>query len=214
MRLSFLLIFLSSLSSAQNWQACDSLDISCCQYNVFGPNTITITVTNNSSVLFDYPSFVLFNSNMDTVAIETVNYFGIGSNPQSHTMNIVAPLNLPMTGYLNLYSLFFDTLACSFPFTVPDTVIGIADVQHAGYALKAYPNPVAENGEIEIQLNGLSPGSVELKITDTTGRISGDTSITIDANGNGKAMVNLHSQGCYFITVRQDRIFLSEILIR
>src|SRR6187549_2614975 len=101
-------IFLSSTCFIQNFPACVSLVINCFTYNTFGPNTISLTVSNNSSVLFDYPGFVLLDSNMDTIAIETVNYFGISTGPQTHTMNIVAPFTLPLSGYLNLYILFYD----------------------------------------------------------------------------------------------------------
>jgi hypothetical protein len=76
-------------ANAQNLPACDSLVITCCAFDSLGANTVTIFVSNPSSVLFDYPGFVLLDASMDTIAKETVNYFGIGTNPQPHTMNII-----------------------------------------------------------------------------------------------------------------------------
>lgn len=39
--------------------------------------TIMLTVANGSSDLFDYPGFVLLDSEGDTLAKETVYYFGM-----------------------------------------------------------------------------------------------------------------------------------------
>jgi len=96
---------------------------------------------------------------MDTIAIETVNYFGIGSGPQTHTMNLVAPLNLPFTGFLNLYTSFYDSIACSFPIAIPDTTTGLAlDFQDKGY-LNLHPNPL-----IQFETGKLQPGISHIKI--------------------------------------------------
>jgi hypothetical protein len=198
---------------AQNFPACDSLDISCCEYNVFGPNTITITVTNNSSVLFDYPSFVLFDANMDTIAMETVTYFGIGTNPQPHTMTIVAPLNLPMTGFLNLYTLFFDTLACSFPFTVPDTMTGINPISQQGIGILVQPNP-ARDGIAEINMHGLRPGEAQLLISDMAGRECIKQSIQVGKNGRAVTIITIGEPGCYLVTVQQEKVLLTCKLVR
>lgn len=129
----------------QNLPQCDSLVIQCCG---FGNDTLTIQVANPTSELFDYPGFILFNSNMDTIAKETVNYFGIGTWPQQHILQVVAPLELSFNGYLNLYSWFYDSLSCSFPVTIQDTISsGIeTDNQHD---FQVYPNPTKGNFKIE-----------------------------------------------------------------
>ena len=199
--LLFFFLIQSFASFSQNWPACDSLEITCCQYNVFGPNTITITVTNNSSVLFDYPNFILFDSNMDTLAIETVTYFGIGSNPQPHTMNMVAPLNLPLTGYLNLYSLFGDTLTCSFQITIPDTVSNVTALENAGDDMVIYSD---DGGVTIVGVKGFDPGMAVIRCIDTTGRECVKKSLGIDAAGNGNSQVMIPEKGCYFISVQQD----------
>ncbi|HKR05822.1 MAG TPA: T9SS type A sorting domain-containing protein [Bacteroidia bacterium] len=148
------IIFLSASAQAQNLPACDSLIINCCTFTA-NPPAFTIQVSNYSSVLFDYPGFVLFDSNMDTIAKETVTYFGISVGPQPHTLNIVAPLVLPFTGFLNLYTWFYDSLACSFPFTIPDTITGINNAVR-NRRIKIFPNPAS--GKAIIEAAGFSEG--------------------------------------------------------
>ncbi|MEZ5197354.1 MAG: hypothetical protein R2764_13435 [Bacteroidales bacterium] len=65
---------------------------------------------------------------MDTVAKETVNYYGIGAYWQPHTLELNAPITLPFAGYLELHTGFFSSLACSFPITIADTIsVGIPE---------------------------------------------------------------------------------------
>jgi len=161
-------LFLSSFINAQNLPACDSLIVNCCAIDSMGPNTITLYATNFSSELFDYPGFVLFDANMDTIAKETVNYFGIGTWTQPHTLNVLAPLNLPFTGYLNLYMLFYQEFACSFPITISDTATGIQLPDEIG-DVKLYPNPFTEYVTIEIE-NFPGSENLYLSICDLPGR--------------------------------------------
>ena len=162
----FLLAALSARS--QNLPACDSLVINCCTFDSVGQNTLTLYASNHSSVLFDYPGFVLLDNAMDTIAKETVNYFGIGGGPQPHTLNIVAPLNLPFTGYLNLYTLFYVSLDCSFPFYIPDTVNGVRNLDNA-VSIKLSPNPAAQFTTIEAE--GFDAGGLTVSLYDISGRV-------------------------------------------
>jgi hypothetical protein len=91
---------------------------------------------------------------MDTIAKETVEYFGIAGSLQPHTLNIVSPLNLPFTGYLNLYTLFYDSLDCSFPFYIPDTTTGISEMT-TSKDIHVYPNPAVN--EVAVEIDGFSP---------------------------------------------------------
>ncbi len=168
--LSFLVltIFFSNTSRAQNFPACDTLIINCCSVNISGPNTITLTAANSSSVLFDYPGFAILDSNGDTVAIEMVNYFGIGTSPQIHIMNVVAPFTLPFTGTLQLYMLFYDTLACEFPITIPDTVSGLPE--HANQ-LKIFPNPVQSTFTIDASQTPFASGTIRMDFFDVCGKL-------------------------------------------
>lgn len=97
---------------------CDSLLIVELQYGAFNDSTVNVTVENYSSTLFDYPGFVLLDDNGDTVAIETVNYFGIGVGPQLHTLVLVPGATLPagnFIGTLELWTGFYTAHACTFP---------------------------------------------------------------------------------------------------
>ena len=137
----YILFLLPTLTAAQNVPQCDSLIINCCD---FGTNTLTIQVSNTASAyFFDYPGWILFDSNMDTIAKETVTYFGIGPGFQPHQLQVVAPLNLPLNGFLNLYTLFYDSLDCSFPFTIADTLSTLVPgIKNEG-AIRLYPNPTS-----------------------------------------------------------------------
>jgi hypothetical protein len=164
--LFLLLIFLlSSLPRAQNSSACDSLVIDCCSFNIT-QNTVSLIASNYSSYLFDYPGFILYNTSMDTVAFETVNYFGIGIG-QTHTLDILHPFSLPFDGILELYTLFYDTLWCTFEVTIPDTVSTTVMNSELNRA-NIFPNP-ADN-EITVELGGLkSMTNLNLRIINSFG---------------------------------------------
>jgi hypothetical protein len=49
-------------------------------------NILHLEASNLSDDIFSYPGFVLYNTVGDTIAKETVNYFGIGWNYQSHDL--------------------------------------------------------------------------------------------------------------------------------
>jgi len=126
------------MTGAQNSTVCDSLVIECCSFDIT-QNTISLIASNYSSYLFDYPGFILYNSGMDTVAFETVNYFGIGLD-QTHTLEIIHPLSLPFEGILELYTFFYDTLWCTFDVAIPDTVTSSEKMKDY-VEIKIFPNP-------------------------------------------------------------------------
>lgn len=97
---------------------CDSLFIVELQYGAFDDSTVNVTVENYGTTLFDYPGFILLDDNGDPIAIETVNYFGIGVGPQLHMLSIEPGATLPtgnFTGTLQLWTGFYTSLACAFP---------------------------------------------------------------------------------------------------
>jgi hypothetical protein len=142
----FLIILLSEISRSQNIPTCDSLVIECCSFDVT-QNTVKLIASNYSSYLFDYPGFILYNTDMDTVAFETVNYYGI-STEQPHWLNIIHPFSLPFDGILELYVLFYDSLTCTFEVTIPDTITtGAKNIEFK--ELRIFPNPVEDLLNIE-----------------------------------------------------------------
>ena len=161
--------FLPLFTQAQNLPSCDSLVINCCTFDSVGPGTLSLFADNHSvTEFYGYPNFVLFDANMDTVAKETVTYFGIGSGFQVHTLDILTPVLLPFSGKLNLYKGFGATLCCSFPFSIPDTVNAVTDL-NAGSDFDVYPNPSA--GEVHVTFKNIStPGELRLAVTDVAGR--------------------------------------------
>lgn len=96
---------------------CAALELHSVQWAAFTDTAIVVHVSNNNMVaeLFDYPNFILFDSSGDTLAKETVYYFGIGEDSW-HTMRVmddaVIP-GVPFTGVLELWTGFTSELACS-----------------------------------------------------------------------------------------------------
>lgn len=118
-------LLITSISGmAQN--ACDSLEIVSVTYSPFSDTSIEVRVINhNQQTLFDYPGFLLLNAQGDTVAKETVMYFGIGGM-QTHLMAVKPGMitSAEFEGTLELWTLFFDTVACTWTDTFrlcPDT---------------------------------------------------------------------------------------------
>ncbi|MEO8086135.1 MAG: T9SS type A sorting domain-containing protein [Bacteroidota bacterium] len=203
------LFTISFFAKAQNLPACDSLLISCCTYDSLGPNTLTIYASNPSSVLFDYPGFVLLNATNDTIAKETVSYFGIGTGPQPHTLQIVAPLILPFQGKLELFSLFYQSLDCTFPFYIPDTIASVRDLQKKG-ALNIYPNPAVNSTMVE--LDGFDAGNnLSIGVYDVMGR---EVMRTEFDHSPMEISVKELSEGTYVIRIFDQNLFLnSKVLI-
>ena len=106
--------FLFSLS-ANAQTVCDSLDFVSVKYNPFTDSVIVVHVeNNNTSEIFDYPGFVLLDANDDTLAKETVNYFGIGEE-SVHSLEVRSGVHNPLDnfeGTLQLYSDFYGTFEC------------------------------------------------------------------------------------------------------
>ncbi len=198
---------ISGYTYGQNLPACDSLVIDCCSFNPPGSDSLMITVTNFSSVLFDYPSFVLLDMNMDTIAVETVNYFGIGSNPQTHYMNLVAPLVLPFSGYLNLNTLFNSSLACTFPIIIPDTTTGLAD-DIPDNTLQLYPNPLAVSGKLNFDTGKIQEGMYSVSIISVTGQL---IKTNPPVNKHNLTSPDTHEliPGIYVLQVRSEENFYS-----
>jgi hypothetical protein len=208
--LLFFLALLPFISKAQNHPACDSLVIQCCTFDTVGTDTLTILVTNYSTTyFFDYPGFLLLNATMDTIyAVETVNYFGIGPTPQPHYLEIIQPINLPFTGYLQLYTSFYDTLRCTFPFFIADTTsTGIQKTNYSA-SMTIYPNP--SSGELHLNWNGDKPAeSAFISIHNLLGEEIYQTSYTPQLS------LKINS-GIYFLRVYDERgklIALKKLLI-
>ncbi|MEI2825911.1 MAG: hypothetical protein V9F04_05505 [Dermatophilaceae bacterium] len=75
--------------------ACDSLLINSISWDPFGDTAIVLSASNNSATLFDYPGFILFDDQGDTLAKETVNYFGISQGPQTHYLIVQPGATIP-----------------------------------------------------------------------------------------------------------------------
>ncbi len=95
--------------------ACDSLVLAGISWSPFSDTALLVHVFNPTSALFDYPGFILLGTNGDTLAKETVNFFGIGQESW-HTLAVQPGATIPQgpfNGTLELWTLFGQELACS-----------------------------------------------------------------------------------------------------
>jgi hypothetical protein len=94
---------------------CDELDIVSVLWHPFTDTALVVHVRNNSTTLFDYPNFILLDDANDTLAFETVNFFGIGSESW-HVMPLrdgVELPNVPFNARLELWTFFTSELGCA-----------------------------------------------------------------------------------------------------
>lgn len=94
---------------------CDDLELVSVQWAAFSDTAVVVHVQNNSTELFDYPNFILFDAQGDTLAKEAVNFFGIAgeSRHSLRVMDGVTMPSVPFNGRLELWTGFTDSLACA-----------------------------------------------------------------------------------------------------
>lgn len=93
---------------------CSELDVEL-QWHPFTDTALVVHVQHNTVEVFDYPNFILFDAQGDTIAIEQVESF---SFPQDswHILPLLDGVSLsgaPFNGRLELWTGFGSTLACS-----------------------------------------------------------------------------------------------------
>lgn len=112
---SLALVFAFGAANGQTF--CDSIMVESINYSPFTDTAIYVHIYNNSSEMVDYPGFVLINSNGDTVAKESVNFFVLGQESY-HMLEVYPGVNDPLTpfeGELHLWEGFWQTQLCVWP---------------------------------------------------------------------------------------------------
>lgn len=160
----FFLFLLLPIFGFNQQTVCDSITIDNIYVNV-NNNQVELTATNNSSEFFPYPGWILFDDQQDTIAKETVNFFGFAGQT-NFLLDIQSTLTLPFTGTLNLYSGFYDTLWCSKSVTIDSSMLSIFDGEN--YNTKAYPNPI--NNQCTIDLN-MAAGYYHVELYNNSGQL-------------------------------------------
>lgn len=95
---------------------CDSVVVESVEWAAFNTSSIVVHVLNPTSELFDYPNFILYNAQGDTLAVEETFLFGIAGDSW-HRLDIVDGATMPegpFQGTLELYTGFGLQLACTF----------------------------------------------------------------------------------------------------
>lgn len=101
--------------SGNGGSSCDDLDLVSVQWAAFSDTAVVVHVMNNSAELFNYPNFILFTAQGDTLAKETVNFFGIAGESW-HVLRVMDGVIMPpaaFNGRLELWTGFTDSLACA-----------------------------------------------------------------------------------------------------
>ena len=99
---TLLSIIYSSITFAQS--PCDSLDINV-KYYPFYDSMIQVDVINHGQTFFGYPVFKIYDQTQDSVAVETLNLFGI-AQASSHILD-VNPNNVPTPSFNGNLVLFY-----------------------------------------------------------------------------------------------------------
>ncbi len=209
-RFLLVLLFFPFYLNGQNTPACDSVYIDCCNFDLT-ENTITLTAENQSSVLFDYPGFVILDANNDTIAKETVNYFGIGWGPQQHTLSIYNAPDLPFSGTLKLYTWFYDSLSCTFDVEIQDTTLNNT-ISSFKTNINIYPNPC--NDQLWISWDDETEVPLQISILDLNGQMVKE----IKNNLSGAQVLNFDlaelEAGLYFLNIQTEEKVIEEKLIK
>lgn len=95
---------------------CDSLAIASVEWQAFADTAVMVHAINTSTEIFSYPNFILYDAQGDTLAVETVNFFGIAGDSW-HTLDLVDGATMPegpFQGTLALFTGFGVELACTF----------------------------------------------------------------------------------------------------
>ena len=142
---------------------CDSILITNFDYTPDSLNRISLFAANANMDIISYPGFVVLNHLGDTMAKETVNYFGIGFFPQQHFLEVYQPITNPFAGTIELHSWFYDSLRCVFPFTLDTTLSKMNDILND---MSLYPNPTKDL----VFISGGLP-NVDFRIYDSFGRL-------------------------------------------
>ena len=180
----FILLFLSSFSQTEG-DPCDSIFVHSCLPNATGIQ-IEVVVSNHSLDIISYPGFVLLAENGDTIAVEQVNYFGIGWDAQSHILNIINQPSLPSNATLELHSHFYDSLRCSWSVTLGSSQL----TEQYDRQIQIFPNPAKDWIQIE---HAFAESLLDIQIYNTLGEAM------ILKRISNRIDVSQFSKGLYYI---------------
>lgn len=118
---------------------CTDLTIASVRWHAFSDTLIMVHAQNNgtSGEFFDYPNFILFDALGDTLAKETVNFFGIGVDSW-HALRVHTGASIPASlfgGRLELWTGFTQDLACAW-----DTIFELCPPQACATFLPSMGN--------------------------------------------------------------------------
>jgi thiol-disulfide isomerase/thioredoxin len=116
---------------------CDLIEVNTTYLNA-QTGQVELSITAETSYLYGYPSFAIYNLDGDTLATEQVNYYGL-SGETTHYLELFNPIESWETELiLQLYSGFYQTMECSFSINSTSIeTVGCIDEQAANYNYNA-----------------------------------------------------------------------------
>ncbi len=167
---------------------------------------VTIFMAGSNTDFINYPYISLItDSNGDTIATGTINFFGqIGNTSQTYAVSTnldSIPVNFSCTVYYN-----YDTLVCALSY--PCTTAGIRN-DYLFNAPKIYPNP--SNGKFQFTIDGSQfDENCKVEIYNVQGERIYQSAIT-----NTKFDIDLSNQpnGIYIVKIYDGQTVLTKKIV-
>jgi hypothetical protein len=100
---------------------CEGLSIVSVTYAPFTDTVIHVVLNNTGGDFVSYPSFLLLDAENDTLAQESVNFFGVGMGLNTHRVDIRPDVELPpapFPGRLELWTGLGDSIVCAWELSI------------------------------------------------------------------------------------------------
>ncbi len=203
----FILLFLLSSTtvalSAQNIAECEQLTIKF--HGIVDSEDVDQLFFEVSNVLYTgslyyYPGFVLLNEEGDIIAKEAVTYYGIGTNFQTHLLDIKKEFPLPFSGRLELFGSYYEKLFCSFPIEIEEAdFVSLEDIEKE--EIKVVSNFAGDHIILDLSGNHVNREKLDyhFNITNENGEVSYNSKLT--TNIISIPVESIGSPGYYFISV-------------
>jgi hypothetical protein len=187
---------------------CNSFCVTGIYYDSTNSNSayVDIYMLGNQNDFANYPfvSFIL-DSNGDTIATGTLNFFGqIGNTTTVYPVTANPGINFN-AGTYTLYFLY-DTVACTLTYPCPTQSMNESNYTHE---IKLFPNPAHE--ELQISLSDFYEGKpVHFELSDITGNKIQSTDLI---QQQSKIDLGKITSGIYIATIYDEKKVMSKLIV-
>lgn len=150
--------------------------------------------------LYYYPGFLLINQAGDTIAKENVTYYGIGTNFQTHILELKDKISFPFHGRLELHGSYYQNFFCSFPIEIAEAdYVSFKDIKHEKIKIGSTFNEnhlILDLGENNINAEKID---YHFNITNEDGEIVHEANINTSCTSI--PFTKFDKKGIYYISV-------------